>query len=67
MQQSLSGLGENTRWLLITVFTSLSFMLHVFLQCVVLASVTQVSRLQSADLIQCDSSSMGEQWFCKQM
>lgn len=57
MQQSLSGLGKNTWWLLITVLTPVSFMLCVFVRCVALASVTQVSRLQSADLIQCDSSS----------
>lgn len=42
-------------------------MLYVFLQCVVLVFVTQVSRLQSADLIQCDSSNMDVQWFCKQI
>lgn len=42
-------------------------MLHVFLQSVALVSVPQVSRLQSGDLIQCDSSSTGVQWFCKQM
>lgn len=67
MQQSLSGLGKNTWWLLVTVFISVSFMLHVSLRCVALAWVTQVSRLQSADLIQWDSSSTGMRWFCKQM
>lgn len=52
---------------LLAGFTSVSFMLHVFLQHVALALVTQVSRLQSADLIQCDSFSTGVQWFCEQM
>lgn len=40
MQQSLSGLGKNTCWLLVRVFTSVSFMLHVSPRCVALAWVT---------------------------
>lgn len=44
---------------LLAVFICVSFKLYVFLQCVALALVTQFSRLQSADLIQCDSFSTG--------
>lgn len=67
MQQSLSGLGKTLGGFLLVVFVCVSFMLYVFLQCVALALVTQVSRLQSADLIQCGSFSRGVQRFCKQM